>query len=328
MEPATVCRSHERDGRGHASRRRPLHGFTLVELLVVITIIGILIALLLPAVQAAREAARRTQCANQFRQMGIAMHNHHAAHSSFPMGHMRWGAWWGWPAFLLPYLEQTSIHDLIDLDFNRKDPSFANPSCFSAGDNLTASQTVIQALLCPSDPQGSEGVGREGPGDHNLARTNMGGVTDSECWSASWHAARSIPLDEVDGVMAANDQYTYEGCRIRDITDGTSHTLMIGEITGAGPGTKESHYWCTYNLLDTRDGINGFNTVPGGEWPDSGVPNQGGMWETGFSSHHPGGCHFLFCDGSVQFLSENMDLEILKALTTRADGVPVPGGSF
>ena len=102
-----------------------------------------------------------------------------------------------------------------------------------------------------------------------------GGVTDSYCWSASWHTARSIPLDQVDG-------------------------------------------------------INGPNTVIGGTWPPV-AHNQGGMWETGFSSYHPGGCHFLFCDGSVHFLSENLSADVIKALTTRAGGSDdptLPGGLF
>ncbi|MEA1951387.1 MAG: DUF1559 domain-containing protein, partial [Planctomycetota bacterium] len=124
-------------------------------------------------------------------------------------------------------------------------------------------------------------------------------------------------LDQTNGMMAANI-----GCRIRDVTDGTSQTLMIGEVTGAGPGTHEGFFWSCWNLADTRDGINGLYTVIGGEWPSPG--SYGGFRGVGFSSFHPGGCHFALADASVQFIDEDISREVLDALTTRAHGDVMP----
>ena len=282
--------------------------FTLVELLVVITIIGILIALLLPAVQSAREAARRMSCANNFKQVGLAMHNYHTAHQCFPPGMIRPG--WGWGAFILPYLEQQAAHEGIHFD---------GDSYFDPGSTREMAALHIEAYLCPSDPQGGElvaccswGTNGSDP-DEDVRQSNMVGVADSEDWT--YDGIRPHELAQADGVMAAAD-----GCRIARIKDGTSNTLMIGEVTGKGPGTYRGHFWVQWALLDTRDGINGPFTVPGGNWPSS-----GGLRETGFSSFHPGGCNFVFCDGSVHFMSESIAHDVLAKLTTRAGGEPISG---
>lgn len=292
-----------------------LHGFTLVELLVVITIIGILIALLLPAVQAAREAARRLQCANNFKQVGLAMHNYHVAHKTFPPGQIA-ANWFAWGSFILPYLEQSAVHDKLTFK--------ASGSYYFTNDGTREAASMrIPSYLCPSDPQGGElvrccsgGNSPQGTDENeDVRQTNMAGVTDSEDWTTN--GVRPRTLDQADGVMAAD-----EPCRIEDIRDGTSNTLLIGEVTGAGPATYDGHFWVAWNLLDTRDGINGAFTVPGGIWP--GTPpvtmTYFGMRDTGFSSFHPGGCHFLLADGSAQFLSENIAQETLVNLTTRVGG--------
>jgi prepilin-type processing-associated H-X9-DG protein len=114
---------------------------------------------------------------------------------------------------------------------------------------------------------------------------------------------------EADGIMGA-----IVPCTIADIKDGTSNTLAIGEVTGKGPGTYVGDFWTAANLLSTKDGINGPFTVPGGAYP-SGL--NGGMYQTGFASCHPGGCNFAICDGSVTFLSQNIAQPVLAALTTR-----------
>ena len=299
-----------------ATRRwKSQRGFTLVELLVVITIIGILISLLLPAVQAAREAARRLQCANNFKQVGLAMHNYHAAHKTFPPGQIT-ANWFAWSSFILPYLEQGAVHGKLTF---RSDGSYY----FSNDGTREAASMRISSYLCPSDPQGGELVrccsgGRSPQGSHDdedVRQTNMAGVADSDEWTTD--GTRPRTLDQADGIMAANG-----ACRIEDIRDGTSNTLMIGEVTGGGPSTYDGHFWVAWNLLDTRDGINGAFTVPGGIWP-GGPPLTNtyfGMRDTGFSSFHPGGCHFGLADGSAQFLSENIAQETLVHLTTRRGG--------
>ncbi len=296
-------------------------GFTLVELLVVIAIIGILIALLLPAVQAAREAARRIQCASRFKQVAIGMHNYESSFSSFPPG-MFHPRWYSWSALILPFIEQGAVYDAIDFE----EQYFVH---IPGHPNTEAGGKRIETYLCPSDSQSSETwiIVSSNPNvyvgptpDDDAARTCMCGVADSYEWlttSTVWPK----PFNETDGVMGAivdsSGKVTGAACRIRDITDGTSQTLLIGEITGGGPGTHQGHPWISWNILDTGDGINGMWTVPGGKWPPVSGPYRG-LRDTGFSSYHPGGCHFSFADGSVHFLQQDIAAAVLRSLTTRA----------
>ena len=297
--------------RPYSAFRLPPSAFTLVELLVVITIIGILIALLLPAVQAAREAARRLNCSSNFRQAAMALHNYHSANNCFPVGSYEtplsastMGGYWSWSTYILPYIEQQSLYDLIDF----KQPYFDTPFV-SGSRNTQAMATKISTYTCPSDPQGGEGVQESGP-TLLCSMTNMVAVTDS-CYaydpsSGFTYNARAFP--EVDGIFGG-----IRRCAIADIKDGTTNTLALGEITGKGSGTKIGHFWIADNFLSTFTGINGPFTVPGGTYPTGTT----GMYDTGFASFHPGGCHFAMADGSVQFLSQSTSQAVLAALTTR-----------
>jgi len=297
---------------------RPLHGFTLVELLVVIAIIGILIALLLPAVQSAREAARRMQCANRLRQVAVALHNYHNALRSFPPGMMYWNAsysmegcgtmptsyyaGWGWGTFLLPFIEQQTVFDLIDFE--------RYPRWFEPGGNRQASETRIETYLCPSDPQDGELVtccSWDVPNTpEDVRQTNVCGVADDEQWVCDGTIGKQYGISR--GMFG-----NLKGCRIREVTDGLSNTLMIGEVTGQGPETNLASYWINWAITDTAEGINGPFTRPGGAETWTRTNN-------GFSSYHPGGCHFAVGDASVHFLSENIDSKVLAALSTRAQG--------
>ncbi len=316
-------------------------GFTLVELLVVIAIIGILIALLLPAVQAAREAARRMSCANGFRQVGIAMHNYHSAHNCFPPGLFMWSsavpsscgppmdncnyhAGFSWSVFILPYIEQQQVYDVIDFIqadgvhyFSYFEPE--NPDV--PGKNTRkAAETVIPTYLCPSDPQGGELVtccSWDSPNTpEDVRQTNMAGVADSEDYTCDGGQVWPLQFHLADGMMAER-----QSCRMADVYDGSSSTLMIGEVTGGGPGSHVSRFWVSWNIGDTVNGLNGPFTVPGGGT----VTSHHG---TDFSSFHPGGCHFVFGDGSVHFLADDIDSDTLKRLTTRAGGEPISSDAY
>lgn len=146
--------------------------------------------------------------------------------------------------------------------------------------------------------------------------TNMVGVADSDDWLGPSNACGICPKDfpTVDGIMGGNFP-----CTIADIKDGTSNTLMIGEVTGGPKGSYLGWLWMGENLGGMRFGINGIYTEIGGHFPGSGYPFPPGVtqWNAGFSSYHPGGCHFLLADGSVQFLSQNINQNLLTALTTR-----------
>jgi len=303
----------------HDSRYR--HGFTLVELLVVIAIIAILIALLLPAVQAAREAARRTQCMNNFKQIGIALHNYHSARSKFPNGelyvhtahtpaHLGLEQYYakGWGVRILPYMEQLELTNLFSVENGIF--GIYGPNQIDLGLNR------IEMFQCPSDPQDElMGVGSNAntytnhPNGIMFYKTNVGGVADSITrWKPPASNIFQCHTYEGDGML-----FNLFPVRIRDVFDGTSNTLMVGELTGGEPGSHQGNQWVHWNIFSTIEGINGPGTIPGDGFFQR-------IEEDSFSSYHPGGCHFLRADGSVHFESENMDQAILAALTTRAGG--------
>ena len=213
----------------------PQRGLTLVELLVVIAVIGVLVALLLPAVQAAREAARRTSCLNNLRQMGIATHNHHDAQGAFPPGGVehRWminpqtgrrygaaGRQLAWSVFLLPYLEQEPLFGRLDI----KKP-------FDAPENAEGAATILSVYVCPSTPGGDRLVSGRGP-------CHYGGI----------HGERITgPNNPPKGVMLYD-----RAISIGEITDGTSNTLAISEDSEHADGQ-----WINgLNVFDQAYGIN------------------------------------------------------------------------
>jgi prepilin-type N-terminal cleavage/methylation domain-containing protein/prepilin-type processing-associated H-X9-DG protein len=320
-----ICRARSR------SPSIGTRGFTLVELLVVIAIIGILVALLLPAVQAAREAARRTRCQNNFKQMGLALQNYHQAIGRFPPGQI-WSDYygWSWSAYILPYIEEGGIYN--QLVFSED---------FLSSNNWAVMAHEVDGFLCPSTPNQNLWIeccsGRQNglaPVD-DLRQSNMAGVSDSVANGPNDNAA-SVARTDGDGML-----FNLSDLRFKDVLDGSSHTLFVGEITsarGAHPSEGPAwigHMWANWNCQTTSLGINGIGSIPGGR-DDSIDPLDGDggnrhdeYWrEVGFSSFHPGGAHFVFVDGSVHFLSENIDQIALTALATREGGELIDSSAY
>ena len=328
----------QRPPRHQDSLGNSVHGFTLIELLVVIAIIGILIALLLPAVQAAREAARRTHCANNFKQVGLTVHNYASAHAGkLPLGCQLLEpgncglpssvpSYQGpsWELLILPYGEESTLMSTYDF---AKD---VYP--YSSVENWRIVGQQVNFYLCPSDPQGFELVESTGAysqssnPNEDLGKTNVLGVADSRrsnCYAT--------PTRPVAGIYADGVLYTKSTTRFADVTDGTSSTLLAGETPGLKPGSHEGFNWALWCVAGTQDGINGPNTIIGAT-QDLYAATQAGTWwirrDGGFGSYHSGGCYFLMVDGSVHFISENISsgnqtppaYSVLQALTTRAGG--------
>ncbi|MEW4566915.1 DUF1559 domain-containing protein [Tautonia sp. JC769] len=303
-----------------AAHRR---GFTLIELLVVIAIIGVLIALLLPAVQAAREAARRAQCANNLRQLGLAAHNFYTAFDSFPTNENSPIRYWG--AQLLPYFEQGNLFDV----YNHEDH-------FRVMANSTAVQTPLSVFLCPSTPESplmnpffpatipAELRGTLDPWPAAAADYAAGAGINSNLWTAP--AVLPGPRPNTDGVFQGNANSGRR--KIQEIRDGTSNTAMFLESAGrplmyrgrlpvpnAGTTTSTSVLicgWAEGNVF-VAWGYDGNGSAKGSCMVN--CSNRFAVY--GF---HPGGAHLGMADGSVRFVKETIDAATFAALMTRAGG--------
>ena len=270
-------------------RHRRVTGFTLVELLVVIAIIGILIALLLPAVQAAREAARAMQCKNNLKQIGLAMHNYHAAVGSFPVGNVK-GTYWGYNTMLLPYLEQQALFQKAD---------FKAVTCFedtrAQPDKIGLPAASLSVMFCPSDPR----VGK--PWVDEYWGTYM---------TCSYFGSIGTSTELNDGVLFSDSDV-----RVADVLDGTSNTLVVGER--GMDQTRILGWWaCGYGRAGTGEGDTMLTTEIG---LTKGGPEAEHLYHY-WSNHSGGGAHFAYADGSVQFLTYSIDYELFQHLSTRAGG--------
>lgn len=283
------------------------NGFTLVELLVVIAIIGILVGLLLPAVQSAREAARRTQCMNNLRQIGMALHNYESAYKRLPAG---WIAnrpdgepGWGWAVALLPFMEQSPVYNQLDVRLDIEHPK-----------NFLLIKQVIPTFICPSDINGPTfeiGAAEEEHEDHEegevhnvdegpklfeMAKSNYVGVFGTT-------EIEDSPF-QGNGAFFGNSRI-----RFRDFTDGLSQTMIVGERCsrlggsvwhGVIPEAAEP----MARLVGSTDHV---PNSPVGHFDD-------------FSSFHSLGAHFIMADCSVRMVSDSVREEIYSGMATRQGG--------
>jgi prepilin-type N-terminal cleavage/methylation domain-containing protein len=264
--------ANECPGRGSVRRR----AFTLIELLVVVAVIAILVALLLPAVQHVREAARRTQCRNNLRQIGLALQNYHATVRSFPPGGFDWRSPWplgqperniAWSALVLPWLEQQSLY--LSMDLNEG---------YDAAVNAAGAATRLPVYLCPSTPSGDELYRGRGPSAY-------GGIFGERLLG---------PNNPPKGLMIYDEVF-----RFRDITDGSSNTLIVGEDSAR----IHVEWISAYNVFDQAFPV-----------------NQAPYFENDLRSKHVGGAFAALADGSVRFIGDSLDRRLLAALCTRGGG--------
>ena len=342
-------------------RNKPFQrGFTLIELLVVIAIIAILIALLLPAVQQAREAARRTQCKNNLKQLGLAMHNYHDVFNMFPHNHGRIlgnnqdvnHAELSWIYQSLPYIEQAGLYAAIAT----KQPELGaapDRNHNMLGPNLALRRTVLTGLLCPSNAMPAVRTGQVGGGYRWTSTADAAG-TDyvgnlGHVW-AGWKDCGAVPDTLVNAALpnlgtrgsdpgtpwidgeSAGEQGKYNGAfrmsgswGIRDIVDGTSNTVAVFENMHFQGGNAATF---NYSPSSYTAWISPLAAVHNLRNP---INNRNPLWMQGAndlrceapSSRHVGGIQVLLCDGSVKFISENIDHGTRYKIAVRNDNLVV-----
>jgi prepilin-type N-terminal cleavage/methylation domain-containing protein/prepilin-type processing-associated H-X9-DG protein len=281
-------------------------GFTLIELLVVISIIAVLIALLLPAVQMAREAARRTQCRNNLMQLILAVHNYEQSHEVLPPGAVNpdgpiknepKGYHFSWMVQILPFIDQNNVHKHFNFDVGLYDPA-----------NSTARGVPLEVFVCPSE-MSAEQINNAGPSNY----------------AGCHHDVEAQIAADNHGVFFLNSRI-----RMERIDDGASNTLFLGEKLieqghlGWASGTPAT-------LRNTGSKLN-THTIPPIRLARPLAGNAATAPDTtsvgGFSSYHPGGVQFAFGDGSVRFVSDNASITVLQKLAHRADGSIVGADEF
>ncbi len=281
-------------------------GFTLIELLVVIAIIAILISLLMPAVQQAREAARSTSCRNNMKQIGLAMHNYHDVYTTLPLGTNP--QLYGPLVAILPHLDQAAVQDLYDFDLY-----YTNPK------NLEAINRSIPLYLCPTMilPRGVP----------NEPCNEAGGPT-------SYGGSMGTSASADDGLFSGYGGFRAPvPTRFRDISDGMTNTIMCGEFNYQLPDYVWSAFSCRSDpSASGKARFGSYRWAPG--YPGVSLGDTSGDFNVNekanrltWRSDHHGGANFLLADGSVKFVNENIDSEVLDNLAARNDG-EVVAGSF
>jgi prepilin-type N-terminal cleavage/methylation domain-containing protein/prepilin-type processing-associated H-X9-DG protein len=301
--------------RNRPAEQHPARGFTLVELLVVIAIIGILIALLLPAVQAARETARRDECSNKLKQLALGVHNYHDTHKIFPCEMINPSAnpGWGWGAFILPFIEQEAMYRQLKVGYVTPLP----PATTLFGSERLL-QTPVAAFRCPSD-----GGPPTNPFYSNPANATAGYATSNYVCNQQVITHRTYPV-----------------CRMGDIRDGTTNVFLIGErrlqvdplerrytgaiFIGLGRGSDSQLTFHATTPINTPS-FQSTNLL------DASSGDTARRLRFAISSAHPGGAQFAMCDGSVRFVSQDIatnPVAISRANSTNGSDLFGPGFTY
>jgi prepilin-type N-terminal cleavage/methylation domain-containing protein/prepilin-type processing-associated H-X9-DG protein len=298
-------------------------GFTLIELLVVIAIIAVLIALLVPAVQRVREAASRTTCQNNLKQIGLAIHNYHDAHKAMPASRLgpQHATWF---VLILPYVEQSALYNRWDLNKTYYEQTTAVQNAFvplyvcptRRGEPMPSTQYEVSST---GQPDALEHPGTQGDYACNGGQFYNAVVDHPLCRGAMCYANATVSAS--NQIVTSRSQ-----TGLKDITDGTSQTFLVGEKHSvrskwgqSGPSWGEGAIW-------NGDFPRNFSRIAGqtqwhlGQGPD----DLAGPWHCKFGSWHPGVCQFVFADGHVAALSNSLDMDTLQKLACRNDGQVIP----
>ena len=342
----------------HHADRRPLHGFTLVELLVVIAIIGILIALLLPAVQAAREAARRMQCSNHLKQLALAMHNYHDTHGRLPAASYCFtNNPWGWDTIgachtwiesLFPYIEQETVFERID--FDSRTTEGVNPAVYNG--------LVISNLLCPSDPDaGLLPNVRTGSPEYSVQTGESMGASYIPCVGPAEFALNACPIPAmqpnynckrwIDAAGSGGTSLIWDNegpgmfnmgriqRKFSEVPDGLSKTFLLGETLPAYSGLQMYFVSCWHvgsvnpppNYHKVYPACYSKDTSVSGDPLSPGTPTCN-AYMGGFKSEHSGGINMAMADGSVHCISDDIDYYVWCILGDRDSGATVSASSY
>jgi prepilin-type N-terminal cleavage/methylation domain-containing protein len=293
--------------------KRP--AFTLVELLVVIAIIGVLVALLLPAVQAAREAARRSSCQNNLKQIGLAMHNHHDTKGGFPAGLSPSGCCWGtWIIPTFPYMEQNNVADLYQ---NWGGTDATGPRYGGAPNTTNVTTRRFPVLTCPSD----------------IVNAPISGIT-SHNYAANFGNTGNAQQANLNGVIfgkapfgLSTDTVRKLGTRFAEMTDGTSNTILVAEVRqGQGTDLRGFSWWGDAASFTTYLGPN--SPLPDVIYtpsycvqtpvnpPCTGTPTASNPAMMASRSRHPGGVQMVMGDGSCRFVGNTVNIDVWRAAGT------------